>query len=132
MSANLPHTLCYRPSQWQLLTSIIIYTDTWFCNTRLNVVLGKKHLSDVRANAFNAPSVQIVAIFVRAGHKALTDYADDGEDDGDDELEDADPVDRLLEGDPEEGVDDTHDGAARANLTLICAKWKQLVKHRVS
>ena len=99
----------------------------------MNVVLGKKNLSDVRANAFDAPSVEKVSFVVHAGHLGLTDYADDGEDEGDDELEDANPFDRRLEGDPEEGVDDTHGGAAaRANSTLLDAKWIQLITHRVS
>ena len=80
---------------------------------------GKKNLSDVRANTFDVPSFQKISVIISAGNQAATDYADDGEDEGEDELEDANPVDGLLERDPEEGLDDTHDGAAKANLTLI-------------
>ena len=101
-------------------------------SSRIKASLGKKNLSDVRADTFDVPSVQKISVFIFAGYQAATDYADDGEDEGEDKLEDANPVDRLLEGDPEEGLDDTHDGAARANLTLIYDKWTQLIAHRVS
>ena len=84
----------------------------------------KKDLLDERTDAFDVPFVQISSVIVHAGRNAAINYADDGKDEGDNELENANPVDRLLEGDPEEGVDETHDGAARANLTLnINAKW---------
>ena len=62
----------------------------------------------------------------------LLDATDDANDckDGDDQFEDANHVDCLLEGEPKEGVDDTHGDGASANLTLINVLWIPLKDFR--
>ena len=87
----------------------------------------KKNLLDHWTNAL----YWFLCLIVLTDFLTLFDQADDGKDEGKDKLEEAEPVDGLFEGDPEEGFD-AHDCSARDNSLLIANMWMSCITHRAS